>query len=140
MYTSTKNQLEIEVSMIQNESEMAKQLALIDSGAMDNFLDWRTKCKYNLRTQKLPYLQQLYNVDGSDNRGGMLEEYCVLSVTRGKKTIPQMFYVTELGGDKLILGYPWLEQFDPWIQWSAWKIYGPETTIQLPEWTELTPQ
>ena len=115
MYISNKNQLEIEVSMFQNESETAKQIALVDSGATDNFLDRRTKRKYNLKTQKLPYPRQLYNVDGSDNKGGLLEEYCVLSVTRGKKTIPQIFYVTELGGDKLILGYPWLEQFDPWI-------------------------
>ena len=108
MCISNWNQLEIEVSMIQNESELAKQLALIDSGAMDNFMDKRMKHKYNLHTQKLPYPQWLYNMDGSDNKSGMLKEYCILPVIQGKKTMSQIFYITELGGNKMILGYPWI--------------------------------
>ena len=117
--------------MIQDNEEIGRQKALIDSGAMDNFFDPQTSQKWNLQTRKMKYPRQLVNIDGSPNKGGRMEEYCILNMKHGKKEIPQIFYIAEIGGDRMILGYPWLEAFDPWIKWSTKWIYGPEIELQL---------
>jgi hypothetical protein len=35
-----------------------------------------------------------------------------------------MFYITALGMDCMILEYPWLRDFNPWVDWKKGKILG----------------
>ena len=42
----------------------------------------------------------------------------------------QRFYVTNLGSDKMILGYPWLRAFNPDIDWPNCKLVGPKVKME----------
>jgi hypothetical protein len=80
--------------------------ALINSGAMENFIDYRTAVRWRLNTKDLWQPCKVYNVDGTENQGGIISKSCVLCVRRGEQQIAQQFYVTNLGQDRVILGYP----------------------------------
>jgi hypothetical protein len=65
----------------------------------------------------------VYNVDGTENQGGIISKSCVLCVQQGEQQIAQRFYVTNLGQDHIILGYPWLQEFNLDIDWEeGWLI------------------
>jgi hypothetical protein len=51
-------------------------------------------------------------------------------VSRGNKKISEHFYITNLGSDQIILGYPWLHTFNPAINWENCKLEGPAVCIE----------
>jgi len=46
-------------------------------------------------------------------------------VKQGNKKVQQRFYVSNLGKDRFILGYPWFRAFNPDINWAEAKLKGP---------------
>jgi hypothetical protein len=60
-----------------------EEIALVDSGATDNCIDYRTVEKLKLGTQKLREPRPIINVDGTRNSGGIVEKYVHLYVTQG---------------------------------------------------------
>jgi hypothetical protein len=75
MVITKRKSLDIPVDVVMyNKTETVK--ALIDSGATDNFIDFRTVVKLWLGTKKLPRARQLFNVDGTHNQAGLIEESC----------------------------------------------------------------
>jgi hypothetical protein len=54
--------------------------ALIDSGATENFIDYRTVVQWRLQTKDLWRPRKVYNVDGTENQGGIIDKSCVLHV------------------------------------------------------------
>jgi len=109
-----------------------EHLALVDSGAMENFMDQATVKKLKLGTKKLKYQIPVRNIDGTNNKAGHITDYIDLIITRGTKKVPTKFYVTNLGGDRAILGYPWLRDFNPDIDWPTGKLKGPQVKIETP--------
>jgi len=79
--------------------------------------------------KKLPFKRTVYNVDGTLNRHGTIDRACNLLISRGNKKARQWFYVTNLGQDRFILGYPWFREFQPDIDWANGMLRGP--TIQM---------
>jgi hypothetical protein len=53
-----------------------------------------------------------------------------LHIERGGERIKTQIHVTNLGRDRLILGYPWLKAFNPKINWVEGKLLGPWTTLK----------
>jgi hypothetical protein len=49
---------------------------------------------------------------------------------RGKQ-VCQRFYITNLGDDHILLGYPWLEEFNPDIDWKAGAMKGPQIELEV---------
>jgi hypothetical protein len=45
------------------------------------------------------------------------------------KKIKERFYITGLSGIELILGYPWLRDFNPQIDWPTNKLLGPKVHL-----------
>jgi len=43
--------------------------------------------------------------------------------------------MTNLGGDRIILGYPWLHNINPVIDWPNCKLIGPRVKIETPFFT-----
>jgi Aspartyl protease len=84
-------------------------MALIDSGATNNFIDSRTVKKLNLGTRKLPQPRELYNVDGTHNQDGKIERSVHLYIDNGQQCVKTPFFVTNLGRDHIILGYPFVK-------------------------------
>ena len=72
-----------------------------------------------LGTQKLPQACKIWKIDSSLNKGGLLTDYINLEVQTKNKCKLMRFLVTNLGGEDIILGYPWLTMFEPPITWGT---------------------
>jgi len=68
-------------------------------------------------------------MDRTLNHHRTIDRACDLLVTRGNKKARQRFYVTNLGHNRFILGYPWFREFQPDINWADGMLKGP--TIQM---------
>jgi hypothetical protein len=61
-------------------------------------------------------------VDGTKNKTGLITESVVLDLTINGKTTTTELMVTGLGKQKIILGFPWLNEHNPDIDWKTGKI------------------
>ena len=123
------NRLEIPITLSSFKGT-AEEIALIDSSATENFIDQDTIEKLKLGTKKLETPVGLRNIDGTFNKSGQITHYLDLLVSRGNKKSTEHFYVTNLGSDQMILGYPWLQTFNPNIDWPSCKLIGPPVKIE----------
>jgi hypothetical protein len=117
------NRLEVPIKL-HSFKGMAEEVALIDSGATENFIDQETIKKLKLGTRKLEEPVWLRNIDGTYNQSGSVKSFIDLLINRRGRKVMQRFYVTNLGSDKMILGYPWLRAFNPDIDWPNCKLIG----------------
>src|SRR5712675_3531147 len=101
-----------------------EERALVDSGATANFVDYKTVKRLGLGTKKLENIRSVKNIDGTLNVAGNITHACVLLVSQGRKQVRTRFFVTNLGGDQFIFGYPWLAEFNPDINWPEATING----------------
>ncbi len=99
--------------------------ALLDSGAMDNFIDHRTTQRLGIQMEPLKQPIRLTNVDGTTNEAGRIERYCKMTIQSGHQRHITRFYKTSLGEDRIIFGYPWLRTFNPQIDWEKGKATMP---------------
>ena len=109
-------------------AKRAKAIALLDSGAMENFMNLGYAQWLQLPIKCLAESQQLFNVDGTKNKSGWLHFYTDLQVQTGSQTINLKFFLSDLGEHMAILGYPWFTAFQPHINWKRGWI----NTTQLP--------
>jgi hypothetical protein len=57
-------------------------------------------------------------VDGTHNKAGTIDQTIHLYTKLGETEQHLQFFVTDLGKDQMILGYPWLQTFNPDINWT----------------------
>ena len=91
----------------------ADKTILVDSGATDNFIHPKLLKRLGLGSQPLERPQKIWNVDGTTNKAGVVTHCMDLEVHTGTQQEVMKFLVTDLGGEDLILGYPWLSTFEP---------------------------
>lgn len=103
-----------------------KTIALLDCGVTHNFINPCTIASLSMGTRDLHILLMVNNVDSSVNWGGTITQFCNLWVQWGTKVEKLGFYVTNLGWDRIILGYPWFKS-------STHALTGP-----LMLWKEMT--
>ena len=97
---------------------MADKRILVDSGATDNFIDPRLIKCLKLGGRRLDRPRKIRNINGTNNRAGLLTDYVKLEVQTGKETANMEFLISDLGMEDMILGYPWLAQFEPQFSWK----------------------
>jgi predicted aspartyl protease len=97
---------------------MANKSILVDSGATDNFIDPRLIKRLGLGIQALEQPKKIWNINGTNNKAGLIQDYVDLEVRTGDKEKQMRFLITDLGLEDLILGYPWLAAFEPHFQWK----------------------
>jgi hypothetical protein len=85
----------------------AKGVALVDSGATENFMNLQYVQWLRLPIKRLPYKQNPFNVDGTENKSGKLKYYMDLEVQTRTNRTHMRFFLTDLGEHKAILGYLW---------------------------------
>ena len=51
-------------------------------------------------------------------------------VSKGNVRKQQRFYVTNLGRDRFLFGYPWFKAFKPDIDWEAGTLKGPKVKVE----------
>jgi hypothetical protein len=91
----------------------AEVVALVDSGATENFLNLTYTKWLQLPIKRLKNPWKLYNVDGTENKAGELCYYTDLETRTGTATTKLRFFLSDLGEHKAILGYPWFAAVQP---------------------------
>jgi len=107
-----------------------EERALVDSGATANFVDYKTVKRLGLGSKKLEQVRTVKNIDGTLNVAGNITHACDLLISHGRKQERTRFFVTNLGGDRFILGYPWLVTFNPEINWLEATVNGPRFRVE----------
>ena len=71
-----------------------------------------------LPIKRLEEPRNLFNIDGITNKSGSLQFYTDLQVQTGAQRTNLRFFLTDLGDNKAILGYPWFAAVQPCIDWK----------------------
>ena len=103
---------------IHSKLKRAETVALLDSGATENFMNLQYAKYLQLPIQRLKEPRKLYNVDRSPNRSRVLQYFTDLQVQIGTQQSNLQFLLSNLGENKAILGYPWFAAFQPCINWK----------------------
>src|SRR5258708_28718038 len=112
--------------LIRTSYTMADKKALVDSRATDNFMHPCFVERMGIGTKELPNPRKIWNIDGTLNKGGYLMHYTDLDVQTKGIHKEMQFLLTDLGGEDIILGYPWLATFKPKVMWKTATI---DTTV-----------
>ena len=94
------------------------KFALLDSGATKNFLDPRTVERLQISIGTLSGPRIIYNIDSTLNKAGSITHKAQLKVTFGKEIWTVDFFINDLGQDRAVLGFPFLHNFNPNINWN----------------------
>jgi len=103
---------------IHSKSKRAEAVTLIDSGATENFMNLEYAKYLQLPIKRLEEPQNLFNVDGTTNKSSALQYYTDLQVQTRTQRTNLRFFLTDLGENKAILGYPWFAAVQPHIDWK----------------------
>jgi len=103
-------------------SELYSVKALLDSRATGSFIDRDFVCSKEMNTRTLLCNILVFNVDGSPNEVGRISE--VVDVVLRYKTHSErmLLAVSGLGKQSLILGYDWLKDHNPKIDWEKGEV------------------
>ena len=99
-------------------AKRAEAVALLDSGATENFMDLAYARWMKLPIKAMPHPRKLYNVDGTENKAGEVKFFVDLGTRTGTNVTKLRFFLSDLGGQKAILGYPWFADVQPRIDWK----------------------
>ena len=64
----------------------------------------------------------MYNVDGTPNKKGTITEFVDLQTRIGDRKTSTRLMVTGLGKQNVILGFPWLQEENPQIDWKKGSV------------------
>ena len=128
MYSTQKNSMTIPLT-VNMWHKTTQTEALLDCGATHNFIDPRAIKTLSMGTNPLRQPLLVHNVDGMVNRDGTITHYCNLWVRWGKQVEKLGFYVANLGRDRMILGYPWFQKFNPQFNWNTHTLKGDEVEV-----------
>src|SRR6267142_1696284 len=82
MYLSARKSMTIRF-YVHSIAKRAKAVALLDSGAMENFINLSYAKWLKLLIKQLPVPRTLLNVDGTENKSGKLQFYTDLDIQTG---------------------------------------------------------
>jgi len=96
--------------------------ALLDCGATESLIDRDFVHSKGMNTWTLSHNIPVFNVDGSPNEAGQISE--VVDVVLRYKTHSErmLLAVSGLGKQSLILGYNWLKDHNPKIDWEKGEV------------------
>jgi Retroviral aspartyl protease len=112
-------------TFLHSRLKRADAVALLDSGATENFMNLEYAKYLHMPIQRLKEPRKLFNVDGTPNKSGELQFFTDLQVQTGSQQTTLRFFLSNLGENKIILGYPWFAAFQPKIDWrQGWIDHG----------------
>jgi hypothetical protein len=107
-----------------SRSKRAETIALLDSGATENFINISYTQKLNLPIQRLTQERRLFNINGTPNKAGTLQYYTDIITRMGTKRMCLCYFLTDLGENQGILDYLWFASTQPRIDWAkGWIDY-----------------
>jgi len=100
------------------KSKRAKTVALLDIGAMENFMSLDYAKYLHLLIKTLKELRKLFNIDRTPNHVGDLKYFTDLTTRTGTRSTMLRYFLSDLGDNKVILGYPWFAAAQLKIDWA----------------------
>jgi hypothetical protein len=78
------------------------------------------------KTHELDAPLRAYNVDGTENKHGTIKTYVNLELEINRRKTTTRLLVTGLGKERIILGFPWLNEHNPDINWKTGEFFWRE--------------
>jgi transposase InsO family protein len=110
--------LPLKISSKKHEGTVIVEEGFLDSGAGGKFIDQNFVKAKQLETEPLIFPIKVYNVDGTPNKRGTIRRYVDLNIEVHGMIRKERLLVTGLGKQKIILGFPWLRETNPIIDWE----------------------
>jgi len=123
MYIARNHAIQVPFQL-QTKTKRVDQKALLDCRATECFIHPHAVQNLKLTTRKLVKPQKVQNVDGTPNKSGEILEAVDLLVNNNRQKASHAFFVTNIGRDDFILGYPFFEASSPNIDWAGGCIEG----------------
>jgi hypothetical protein len=121
LIANKSTQVQIQLKTLDTGVKMSVT-ALLDSGATGMFLDSNFIKENQINTRKLQHPIPVYNVDGTLNQGGSIQEEVDLVLSFKNHTEKTTFAVCDLGDKAAIIGHTWLVQHNPEIDWRTGEV------------------
>jgi len=109
---------------------VARDKALLDSGATKNFLDLKAWKELRIGHFQMDKPIPVRNIDRTNNSVGYIKNFCYLKIKIRNPERRMKFFLTNLGNDQFILGYPFLKEFNPKINWEKAQLLDGELEIE----------
>jgi len=103
-------------------SELHSVKALLDSGATGSFIDREFVCSKGINTQSLSHNIPVFNIDGSPNKVGQISEVVDVLFRYKNHSKRMLLAISSLGKQSLILGYNWLKDHNPKVDWEKGEV------------------
>src|ERR1700678_4439195 len=125
-----RNTLFIPITIQDQSGKTVETPALVDSGAGGKFFDQNFAHNSKMDIHNLERPMKALNVNGTKNKPGTIKQYIDLSFTINGQSQTQQLFLTGLGKQKIMLGFPWLQEQNPIINWKTgefhWQRYVPD--------------
>jgi hypothetical protein len=105
IYISARKSMTLR-TFLHSSHKWTEAIALVDSGATENFMNLQYMKWLHLPIKWLPEPRPLFNIDGTKNKSGSLQFYTDLDMQTGTQRCTLWFFLLDLGEHKVILGYP----------------------------------
>ena len=105
-----------------NTSELHSVKALLNSGATGSFIDRDFVRSKGINTRTLSRNIPVFNVDSSPNEAGQISEVVNVLLRYKTHSKKMLLAVSGLGKQSLILGYNWLKDHNPKVDWEKGEI------------------
>ena len=103
-------------------SEVHSVKALLDSGVTGNFIDKDFVCTKGISTWNISCPIPVFNVDGSPNEAGQVSEVVDMVLRYKTHSERMLLAVSNLGKQSMILGYTWLKDHNPEVNWQTGEV------------------
>jgi len=113
--------LPIEISTT-DTSKVHSVKVLLDSSAIDNFIDKNFVCTKGISTQNVSHPILVFNVNGFPNKARQISK--VVDVVLHYKTYFErmLLAISNLRKQSMILGYIWLKDHNPEVNWQTREV------------------
>jgi len=125
-------------------SELYSVEALVDCGATRSLIDRDFVCSKGMNTWTLLHNIPVFNVNGSPNETGQISKVVDIVLRYKTHSERMLLAVSRLGKQSLILGYDWLKDHNPRIDWEKGEVEMTRCSLQCEGghtlWKEQTHQ
>jgi len=103
-------------------SELYSVEALLDCGATRSLIDRDFVCLKGMNTRTLSHNIPVFNVNGSPNEVGQISKVVDVVLRYKIHSKRMLLAVSRLRKQNLILGYDWLKDHNPKIDWEKGEV------------------
>jgi hypothetical protein len=121
--TPSANSLNIDIEIETTDTGVKRcTKSLVDCGATGLFMDTKWACANNVTTRALTRLIPVYSVNGTPNESSAICEIADVILRYNRHAECTQFAITQFGKQSMILGFTWLHEHNPEINWQTKEV------------------